>query len=1273
MSEIFSLHLSTKIKRHCGRSIAIFLMVMIFFSGFPIDGLMLLSINLAKQANIINGSKEFVTQNAPKVVSQAKALTTSYDFSACAGGNTCDTSTSWWASADDVDIFPFANTAANVNTHTENVDANYTALSASDNSRFASANPGTGDFILNYFEMDITEDPADIAQIDFTFEGYTTSTANFSIYVKDDTTAAINDIAWIRLGTVQSITASTETSFTRSLTGVNFANYIDANGIITWAVSESVAAVVISVDYVKIDVVTNTVEQEGFRWRSDDGDEDAATWLANQDTNIARSTATNTRLRTILNDTSAGNQATTQYQVEYKLSSDTVYRPVQAPSGSIAYSSVGTASGNQTTVLQITAPATVNQGDLLVMGIANKYPTNGPTTPTGWTAVTNYRASGGIGTTGLDTGLIYASVYVREAEGWEDSVVFSVDVPTANGSEGQIVRYTKGNGKKWDLAATNGSDNTGSSNTWSVTGAADPGITAGDMVVVVSAVNTDLYNYSAQAITATGLTMGTQAERVETASTGGDDMELVMSDHAVSSGTASTAPTFTMTSSANSATAPGGASIILRLRQVDAPIQLATSTYITASGDATTAQLTAPTGSPTFIAGRMMDDENPADTIDINDSQYTEMEWCMTATSQATTGDTYQFRITANGLVLTDYTLTPAWSIGTIDVQQIHYRWRNDNGDQTSPDAPTPLFSDGFESNDFSAWDATSTFGSGSQFTGASYKKNGTYGALFHAACTVTDCMDESYAQDNFTFSTTTNKVYLHTWVNISSTIASGYEVAGSKALLAIFSASGEQAWLIIGAGPTGGPSLRLAYQTKSGTNTLTGSEITLTEGSWYQVTLMIDKSGTNPVVEWWLDGTSQASVTDTSSGTSGLANTPSIARFGIVQIVNWETIGDDIFFDDAGVYDSDPISGGTGATWAKAEDTVFTSFPKTTNYRLRLELSNEGSASDGGATHQLQVAQASTCSSGTFAAVPTDSSGAWQIVGSTYLTDGSATTNFTGSLTDESSTFVAGETKDTGNTTGSITLVNNQFTEIEFSLQATTNATDGANYCFRLTNTNTYTVYAQATIAAVPTFTQNYYRWYSDNDGTNPTDVWGNPDLAENATLSPLPSTNNPPSTTDELRLRINITIGTNNLSATSQQFKLQFKAGTDGSCTTGSWTDVGAAQTWEFATSSVTDGTTITTALSNSDVAGQYAKSNPTTTNANSATVGQDIEYDFHIVGTNSTSAKRYSFRVVESDGTVFTAYTYCPTLTTKPVTSDLMRHGKFFSDEAEQGLFW
>lgn len=71
------------------------------------------------------------------------------------------------------------------------------------------------------------------------------------------------------------------------------------------------------------DVVVNgtvedsgTVEQEGFRFRNDNGSQTTATWLAEQDTNITQPKTTNTRLRVLLNGTL--DRGSEQYRLEYR-------------------------------------------------------------------------------------------------------------------------------------------------------------------------------------------------------------------------------------------------------------------------------------------------------------------------------------------------------------------------------------------------------------------------------------------------------------------------------------------------------------------------------------------------------------------------------------------------------------------------------------------------------------------------------------------------------------------------------------------------------------------------------------------------------------------------------------------------------------------------------------------------------------------------------------------------------------------------------------------
>ena len=95
------------------------------------------------------------------------------------------------------------------------------------------------------------------------------------------------------------------------------------------------------------------------------------------------------------------------------------------------------------------------------------------------------------------------------------------------------------------------------------------------------------------------------------------------------------------------------------LAEPPAPFLLSPSSNITASGENTTAQLTQP-GTKTFVAGRIQDDENPADNVDVDVDEYTEMEWSLVATASAEETETYQFRI----LNMDTYDVHPEVTIG---------------------------------------------------------------------------------------------------------------------------------------------------------------------------------------------------------------------------------------------------------------------------------------------------------------------------------------------------------------------------------------------------------------------------------------------------------------------------------------------------------------------------------------------------------------------------------------------------------------------------------
>lgn len=229
---------------------------------------------------------------------------------------------------------------------------------------------------------------------------------------------------------------------------------------------------------------------------------------------------------------------------------------------SVGYGSTG-AGATGSTSLSVAYPASIAAGDLLVLGVVSKYPTNGPTTPSGWTLAA--QAQGGSGSAGLNAGDVYVTAYTREADGTEAGSL-AVTLTGCNSAAGAISRYTKTAGYAWSVAATSGTD-TSAGTGWSVTGAADPGIAAGDMVVAVTGANGDAASASGQSVTTTGVTYGGTTERTDTRGTIGDKCIFNVCTADATSGASSAAPAFAATFAASGANYPCGATVLVRLRE----------------------------------------------------------------------------------------------------------------------------------------------------------------------------------------------------------------------------------------------------------------------------------------------------------------------------------------------------------------------------------------------------------------------------------------------------------------------------------------------------------------------------------------------------------------------------------------------------------------------------------------------------------------------------------------------------------------------------------
>ena len=280
----------------------------------------------------------------------------------------------------------------------------------------------------------------------------------------------------------------------------------------------------------------------------------------------------------------------------------------------VAFGSSGTVATGAA-ALAVPHPAGIVAGDLLVLVVGNKHPPNGPTTPAGWTLVTSGQGLGGLGTNGGDRGPVFSTIFVKIALGTETGNL-AVTLTSAVGSIGRMFRYTKTTAAAWDYAATNGADSMAGTN-WSVTGAANPGISSGDLVIVGSVVNSNRMNdpdpWTLESVAAAGATFGGATERQDSSTAAGNDLALIVSDHPVTAGTATAVPVFTMTGAPAgrvTANTPTGPSVFLRIRESNANLGITKTNGVSTlvAGSTTTYTITATNGGPSAADGTIVKD-----------------------------------------------------------------------------------------------------------------------------------------------------------------------------------------------------------------------------------------------------------------------------------------------------------------------------------------------------------------------------------------------------------------------------------------------------------------------------------------------------------------------------------------------------------------------------------------------------------------------------------------------------------------------------------------
>lgn len=193
-------------------------------------------------------------------------------------------------------------------------------------------------------------------------------------------------------------------------------------------------------------------------------------------------------------------------------------------------------------------------------------------TPAGWTALGSITGAGGYGSTlGADTGNTNLFVFYKLATGSEgigSTQVFNLTDNNITWARGCHLSNATG---LWDLAMATGSDTTGGN--VSITFGSDPDVKGNDFIFAGMCIPTDVTTpaqFSAEALSQTGVTFGTVTERSEPDSGTGNDIGGFIVSAPVSSGTSSAAPVMTATAGGTT-TNVRGPGVFIRVREATPP------------------------------------------------------------------------------------------------------------------------------------------------------------------------------------------------------------------------------------------------------------------------------------------------------------------------------------------------------------------------------------------------------------------------------------------------------------------------------------------------------------------------------------------------------------------------------------------------------------------------------------------------------------------------------------------------------------------------------
>jgi hypothetical protein len=201
--------------------------------------------------------------------------------------------------------------------------------------------------------------------------------------------------------------------------------------------------------------------------------------------------------------------------------------------GSVSYGARGTIAYGSTSVAP-TYPTGIVANDLLVLVVATKPATATVATPSGWNPYTT--STGTTGVNGTGTGPTKLWTFLRDAVGTESGSL-GIGITSGNSSWGVIHRVRAADGGPLtgdSRAAQDTTDGTAHSIAYTVT---TNWVRPGDLLLNIASIPKASVTWSAESMTATGVTFGTAVEAGEATTTTGNDSGGIVWYAPVTSGT----------------------------------------------------------------------------------------------------------------------------------------------------------------------------------------------------------------------------------------------------------------------------------------------------------------------------------------------------------------------------------------------------------------------------------------------------------------------------------------------------------------------------------------------------------------------------------------------------------------------------------------------------------------------------------------------------------------------------------------------------------------